>query len=145
MQEDRPPRFRRDLEDGEEALLVERRAVDVGMDLHAARAGRKRALELARRVARIHRQRCEPAAEMFSVFGDELWQPVIGDLCEFARGSLVAHCLDGRHAERDHLGVLVLALEAVDQREPLVDVVDRWDAGHAFGNILAADILHPLP
>jgi hypothetical protein len=36
-------------------------------------------------------------------------------------------------------------LEAVDQREPLVDVVDRRDAGHAFGNILAADILHPLP
>ena len=146
MEEDRPAGLRREFEDGEEARVVERHAGDVRMDLQADRAVRERALGLAhRRGGIVHRQGGEIGVELAGVLDDELGQAVVAEPRQLDRGLRRSEQLERRHAERQHLGVVVRRLKLLDDRQPPVEVEDRRDVAHAFGDVLPGQRGHARP
>ena len=82
---------------------------------------------------------------MLRMLADQLRHPVIADPRQLLADGRLAHRLQRRHAERDHLRVVVLRLEPLDETQALLQVEDRRNAAHPLGDVLAADTLHPLP
>ena len=72
-----------DLEDRAEFLVIQRLAVDVGMQLQPIGADGDGALPLLGGVGGVHGQGGEPAAEIVGVPGAELGLAVVGEAGEF--------------------------------------------------------------
>ena len=134
VQEDGLAVPRRRLEHGKELRLVKGLAVDVGVDLQPVGAVPESALRLLRGIGRVHRQGGEIADEIVGVAVDELRQAVIAEPGELFRNGRLAERLQRRHAEGDHLDV-VLVPEEVDDATPLVEVVDGRHAAHAHADV----------
>ena len=124
-----------DLEHRAEFRLVERLAVDVGMQLHAAGAVLERTLEFLGRVRRIHRQRGEPAAEVVLFLDAELGHAVVAELGEFLDLLGRAERFQRRHAQRDDLRVVILVAEHVADLLATVEIVDGGNAAHARADV----------
>ncbi len=147
VQEDRPVEALGGLEDRLELRVVQRRAVDVGVELHAdgAAVGREQPLELGHGgVGRVHRQGGQKAGEAVAVARDQVGQAVVGQPREVGHRLGAAHRLQRRHPQRDHLPVVV---EPVHDAEPLVEVIDAGNALHAGVDVAAGavEVLHPVP
>ena len=107
MQQDRPAGFLDDLVDRPEVLLVERRAVDVGVELDRIGAVSERALGfLGRRLRRVHGERGGVAGKAVGMPGDELGKLVVADARPLRRGVLVPQAVDRRHGEREDLRIV---------------------------------------
>ena len=126
MQEDRFAEAFQPFENREERRVVERAAVDVGMDLRAAGVEfGNRAVDLLHRfVGVVHRQAQQEAREPVGVGAADRGHAVIRDPGE--RRGLIgpAQDVDGRLGHRDDL--LVVA-ELVEQTQPRVHVPQRVD------------------
>ena len=133
MQQDRLARFLDDLVDRQELVLIDRGAVDIGVELDRVGAVRQHAFGLlGRRLGRVHGQRSGVADETVGIFGDHLGETVIAEARPFRRIGGSGQPIDRRHAEADDLAVIG---EGIDHAQPLVDVVERGNSPHALAEI----------
>jgi len=118
-----------------EPLLVERVAVDVGVELHAQGPERPAHVFdlLDGAVWIVHRQACDEAREPVRVTVDELGQALVAEPCEVARHGGGAEVLDRGGGQADDLAIVVA--ELLQLTEPQIEVEHRRYSGDPLAHV----------
>ena len=134
MQQDRLAGFGGDLEDRQEARLVEAGAIDVGVELQAVGiAVDQDALGLLDRgVGVVHRQRPDIAREPVRILRHQLGQAIVGGAGKLRRLVGTDHAFERRQPERQDLRVIV---ERVHHAKARVEIVNGANALHALADV----------
>ena len=123
----------------------ERRAQDIGEDLHADRAElAHRAFGLVEQPLRIvHRQRSDESREAARVLRDQLGHAVVGEPRQLGGKRRRPEDFDRRRAQADHLRIVA---EQVHDAKARVEIDDRRDRTHALVHVPAVgrDLEHPV-